>query len=238
MKTQKCLRISASKKTSISFVVFSTILLVSFSIFADKEGADRDLFTIAQIHYHGGGDWYQDRTSMPRLQKRFEQLFGIPAMDKRVEIELTDDDLFSYPMLFMTGHGNIVFSPEEAARLRQYLMQGGFLWASDDYGMDTAFRREMKKVFPDRDLVELPFDHEIYHIFYDFPKGLPKIHEHAGGPPHGYGVFIGDRLAVFYDFNTDIGDGLEAPSIHNDPEEKREDAFRMAINIVLYAIKN
>ncbi|MEW5945279.1 MAG: DUF4159 domain-containing protein [bacterium] len=201
-------------------------------------GASLDLFAVAQVHYHGGGDWYQDRTSMPRLQKRFEELFGTPALATRKEIELTDDDLFSYPMLFMTGHGNVVLSPEETLRLREYLDGGGFLWASDDYGMDEAFRREMEKVFPDRSLTEIPFDHEIFHIYYDFPRGLPKIHEHAGGPPRAYGIFIGERLAVFYDFNTDIGDGLEAPSIHKDPDEKREAALRMAINILLYAITN
>ena len=222
----------------IAFSIFAMLFLISHSASAEKEGTDRDLFTIAQIHYHGGGDWYEDRTSMFRLQKRFEQEFGIPALQIRKEIELTDDDLFSYPMLYMVGHGNVVFSPEEAARLRQYLLQGGFLWACDDYGMDPSFRREIKKVFPDRELVEIPFNHEIYHEYYDFPHGLPKIHEHAGGPPHGYGIFVGDRLVVFYDFNTDIGDGLEAPSIHRDPEEKRESAFKMAVNILLYAIKN
>ena len=200
-----------------------------------REGGD--LFTIAQLHYHGGGDWYEDKTAMERLQERVQKEFGIASANVRAVVELTDEELFHYPMVYMCGHGNVDFSPEEAARLRTYLDRGGFLWASDDYGMDESFRREMRKVYPDRDLVELPFSHDIYHIYHDFPRGLPKIHEHAGGPPRGYGVTDeSGRLTVFYDFNTDIGDGLEAPEIHKDPAEKREAAFRMALNIVLYVM--
>ena len=196
-----------------------------------------DLFTIAQVHYHGGGDWYEDKTAMVRLQERVQKEFGFPAANVRMVVELTDEALFEYPMIYMCGHGNVEFSPEEVMRLRTYLDQGGFLWASDDYGMDPAFRREMRKVYPDRALAEIPLSHDIYHIYHDFPRGLPKIHEHAGGPAHGYGIIDETgRLTVFYDFNTDIGDGLEAPEIHKDPAEKREAAFRMALNIVLYAM--
>lgn len=214
-------------------VAVLTAVLASGAPAAEDEA---DLFAVAQIHYHGGGDWYEDKTSLVRLQERMEKEFGIPALGRRVTLELTDESLFSYPMLFMTGHGNVVFSPEEVSRLRKYLEGGGFLWASDDYGMDKSFRREMAKVFPDREFAEVPFEHDIYHIYHDFPKGLPKVHEHAGGAPRGYGIFLGGRLAVFYDFNTDIGDGLEAPSIHNDPPETREQAMRMAVNIVMYAM--
>ncbi|MCK5844694.1 MAG: DUF4159 domain-containing protein, partial [Victivallales bacterium] len=177
-------------------------------------------------------------TSMVRLQKRLEKEFGLPASPRRKIVRVMDDDLFSYPMLFMTGHGNVVFSPGEVERLRTYFERGGFLWASDDYGMDKSFRREMQKVFPGLEFVELPFDHPIYHKPYGFPDGLPKIHEHAGGQPRGYALFLESRMIVFYDFNTDIGDGLEAPSIHKDPVEVREKALKMAVNIALYALSH
>jgi hypothetical protein len=136
----------------------------------------------------------------------------------------------------MTGHGNVDFSDEEAARLRLYLVSGGFLWADDNYGMDPSFRKALRKVFPESELVELPFSHEIYHIAYDFPQGLPKVHEHDGGPPHGYGIFHEGRLVVFYSFNTDIGDGLEDADVHGDPANVREAAAKMATNIVAYAL--
>lgn len=226
-------------------ISFYILILAAFFVAASQRASAApkekreggDLFTIAQIHYHGGGDWYEDKTAMVRLQERVQQEFGIPAANVLRVVELTDDAIFDYPMLFMTGHGNVTFSPEEVVRLRQYLDRGGFLWACDDYGMNDSFRREMKKVYPDHELVELPLDHPIYHSYYDLPKGLPKIHEHAGGPPHGFGISDGKRLTVFYDFNTDIGDGLESPEIHKDPPEKRESAFRMALNIVMLAMK-
>ncbi len=197
-----------------------------------------DYFTIAQLRYGGGGDWYEDRTSVVRLQERLQSEFGVAAGKERKIVKLTDETLFSYPMLYMCGHGNVLFSEAEANRLRAYLERGGFLWVSDDYGMDSALRREMKKVFPEQDFVELPFSNSIYHQPYEFPRGLPKIHEHAGGPPRGYALFVKDRIAVFYDFNTDIGDGLEAPGIHEDPTDKREQAFKMAVNIAFYALSH
>jgi len=220
-------------------VLCGVLMLASAWTFAADNGGNvqrGDLFAIAQVHYGGGGDWYEDRTSMIRLQERIEEEFGLAASRERKVIKIMDDDLFSYPMLFMTGHGNVVFSVEEADRLRLYFERGGFLWASDDYGMDEALRREMKKVFPGKEFVELPFDHPVYHAPNEFEKGLPKIHEHAGGAPHGYGLFLDGRMVVFYDFNTDIGDGLEAPTIHKDPEEVREKAFRMAVNIAFFAM--
>ncbi|HOO55200.1 MAG TPA: DUF4159 domain-containing protein [bacterium] len=200
----------------------------------EKPGADR--FVIAQIHYGGGGDWYEDKTSLIRLQKRIHDEFGLEFGTERKTIRIMDESLFSYPMIYITGHGNIVFEPEEIPRLRDYIDRGGFIWASDDYGMDEAFRREMARVLPDAELLELPFDHEIYAEPYAFNRGLPKIHEHAGGAPHGYGIYYRERMVAFYDFNTDIGDGLEAPSIHKDPADVRESAFKMAVNIVFYAL--
>lgn len=230
-------RAARAGATLVAALVLAMLLAAPAHAARKEKREGGDLFTIAQLHYHGGGDWYEDKTAMERLQERVQKEFGISSANVRAVVELTDEELFHYPMVYMCGHGNVDFSPEEAARLRTYLDRGGFLWASDDYGMDESFRREMRKVYPDRDLVELPFSHDIYHIYHDFPRGLPKIHEHAGGPPHGYGVTDeSGRLTVFYDFNTDIGDGLEAPEIHKDPAEKRESAFRMALNIVLYVM--
>jgi hypothetical protein len=147
-----------------------------------------------------------------------------------------DEALFTYPFAYMTGHGNVDLSDEEAAKLRLYLASGGFLWADDCYGMDQSFRKAMRKVFPDAELAELPFSHEIYRIVYAFPQGLPKVHEHDGGAPHGYGIIHEGRLVVFYTFNTDIGDGLEDADVHRDPAETREAAMKMALNIVAYAL--
>jgi hypothetical protein len=192
-------------------------------------------FRIARLKYRGGGDWYSDPTSLPNLMQRVEEVLGIKAASEEARVSIMDESLFTHPFIYMTGHGKVRFSDEEAARLRHYLVSGGFLWADDNYGMDEYLRRELRKVFPDEELVELPFDHEVYHIIYDFPRGLPKIHEHHGGPPHGYGIIYDGRLVVFYSFNTDVGDGLENSEVHKDPPEKREAAMRMAINIVAYA---
>jgi len=197
---------------------------------------DEDRFTIARVKYGGGGDWYVGQTQIPNLLKGLRERTNVETASKQTVIQLTDKKLYSYPFIYMTGHGNVAFTDDEVRVLRPYLIRGGFLWANDDYGMDKSFRREMKRVFPDKELVEVPFDHEIYHCYYDFPNGLPKIHEHDGKPPRGYGIFHEGRMVVFYDYESDIGDGLEDPDVHNDPPEKREQALRMAINIVIYAL--
>lgn len=195
-----------------------------------------DEFAVARLKYRGGGDWYTDPTSLPNLQRAMERELGVKAGKEDARISIMDDGLFNYPFLYMTGHGAVEFSDEEAARLRLYLTSGGFLWADDCYGMDETFRKEMRKVFPDAELVELPFSHEIYNIGYGFPQGLPKVHEHAGGPPHGYGIVYQGRLVVFYSFNTDIGDGLEDEDVHRDPPQNRQAALKIATNIVAYAM--
>ena len=195
-----------------------------------------DKFVIARIHYRGGGDWYSDPTSLTNLLDAVSKKTNIKTGTTEVVLQVNDSNLYSYPFIYVTGHGNIRFTNEEIKRLRNFLTSGGFLWADDNYGMDKYFRREMKRLFPDSPLTELPFSHPIYHCYYDFPNGLPKIHEHHGGPPHGYGIFHEGRLVVFYSFNTDLGDGLESAHVHNDPPEKREAAIRMAINIVVYAL--
>jgi hypothetical protein len=147
-----------------------------------------------------------------------------------------DPDLFACPILYMTGHGNVFFNAEETALLRRYLSGGGFLFADDNYGMDASFRREMRKLFPEHPLTELPFTHEICRCFYAFPDGIPKIHKHEGGAPHAFGIFHDGRMVVFYSFNTDLGDGWEDARVHNDPPEKREQAIRMGVNVIVYAL--
>lgn len=195
-----------------------------------------DAFTVARVKYDGGGDWYSDPTSLPNLLQGLRERTNIRAAKEEARVELLDEELFRYPFLYLTGHGVMRFSEGEAQKLRYHLIHGGFLWVDDNYGLDLHFRREIRKVFPNEELRELPFVHPIYHSFYDFPEGLPKIHEHDGGAPKGLGIFHDGRLVIFYTYNTDIGDGLEDAEVHDDPPEKREAALRTAINIVNYAL--
>jgi len=194
--------------------------------------------TVGRLKYRGGGDWYANPTSLPNLLAALRGRTDVDVDDRPVTVAPDDEALFLCPIVHMTGHGRVTFSDDEAAALRDYLTRGGFLWADDNYGMDSSFREAMAKVLPDARFVELPFDHEIYHSFYDFPGGLPKIHEHDGGPPHGYGLFHDGRLVAFYSFNTDIGDGMEDEEVHHDPPEKHEAALRMGVNVVVYALSN
>lgn len=216
--------------------LFALAALASSSAPASPTDPDTGGFTVARLKYGGGGDWYSDPTSLPNLLRGLRERTGILAEDREARVEILDDDLFRHPFLYMTGHGEVRFSGAEVERLRYHLVHGGFLWADDNYGMDEHFRREIRKIFPNSEFVELPFDHPIYHTFYDFPRGLPKIHEHDGGAPKGFGIFHDGRLVVFYTYNTDIGDGLEDPDVHQDPPDKREAALRMGINIVTYAV--
>jgi hypothetical protein len=193
-------------------------------------------FTIARLKYGGGGDWYSNPSSLPNLLKAINERTTIRAAAKEAVVEITDPKLFQYPYLYMNGHGNVRFTDEEIKILRNYFATGGFLHADDNYGMDSSFRREIKRVFPDSPMIELPFDHPIYHCFYDFPIGLPKIHEHDGKPAQGFGIFYENRLVVYYTYECDLGDGWEDPDVHNDPPEKREAALKMGINIVVYAL--
>ena len=193
-------------------------------------------FTIARLKYNGGGDWYNDPSIIPNMLAFLRENTTIDADVNEVQVSLADEGLFFHPFLFMTGHGRISFSKNEAERLRTFLTHGGFLFADDDYGMDEHFRREMKKVFPDKEMMEIPFSYEIYQILYKFPNGLPKIHEHDGGPPKGFGYFHEGRLVVFYAFNTNISDGWADPEVHEDTPEKREVAFKMGANIIYHAL--
>lgn len=193
-------------------------------------------FTIGRLKYGGGGDWYSNPSSLPNLLAAINERTSIRAAPKEDIVEITDPKLFQYPYLYMNGHGNVRFTEEEVKILRNYFAAGGFLHADDNYGMDSSFRREIKKIFADSPLIELPFDHEIYNSFYDFPNGLPKIHEHDEKPAQGFGVFYDNRLVVFYTYECDLGDGWENPAVHNDPPEKREAAIKMGINIVVYSL--
>lgn len=190
---------------------------------------------IARVKYGGGGDWYSDPSSLPNWLEAFESRTGIQTQKEEKVVSLTDQDLRAYPFLYMTGHGTIRLAPEELTALRRHLEAGGFLYADDNYGMDKSFRAMVRQLFPEEQLEELPNSHPIFHCFYDLP-GLPKIHEHDGKPPQAFGITIDGRLVLLYTYESDIGDGLEDPTVHNDPPEKRELAMKMAVNILMYAI--
>lgn len=194
-------------------------------------------FRIARVKYDGGGDWYVDEHSLPNLLSFAREHTLLDVAPREEVVELDSDNLFSHPYIYLTGHGNVDFSEEQARQLRRYLEGGGFLHIDDNYGLDEHIRRELKKVFPEQELQELPFDHPIYHTHYEFPDGLPKIHEHDGEPPQGLGLFSEDgRLVVFYTYETDLGDGWDPPSVHNNPPEKRQEALQMGTNILVYAM--
>ena len=191
--------------------------------------------TIGRLQYDGGGDWYANPSSLPNLLEAVRERTALRVADREQVVTLGSPELWDIPYLYMTGHGNVLFSQEEVRILRRYLENGGFLHADDNYGMDESFRREIARVFPDRPLVEVPVGHPIYSVVYSFPNGLPKIHEHDGKPAQGFGVFVEDRLAVFYSYESDLGDGWEDPEVHSDPAPTRESALRMGVNLFVYA---
>jgi len=193
-------------------------------------------FSIARIHYGGGGDWYGNPSSLPNLLKFISENTSIIVKPNEYRIKLNDSGLFDHSFLYLTGHGNIRFSEDEVGILRDYLLKGGFLHADDNYGMDPSFRREMKRVFPNKEWVNIPFNHDIYSAFYEFPNGLPKVHVHDGKPPQGLGLFEGERLIAFYSYESDLGDGWEDIEVHNDPQDTRLSALKMGVNIVWFAL--
>jgi hypothetical protein len=194
--------------------------------------------TIGRLHYDGGGDWYGNPSSLHNLLAAIRERTTLPAAERERVVTLHDAALWDTPYLYMTGHGNVRFSDDDVPVLRRYLEQGGFLHADDNYGMDRSFRREITRVFPDRPLVDVPLTHAVYHLVYDFPRGIPKIHEHDGLPAQGFGIFSGDRLAVYYSYQSDLGDGWEDPDVHHDPPELREAALRMGVNLFTYAVSS
>ncbi|MEX0822617.1 MAG: DUF4159 domain-containing protein [Rhodothermales bacterium] len=211
-------------------------ILAAATCVTPARAQDGGSVSVAAVKYDGGGDWYQAQTPLPNLLRYVRENTLLDLAPQPDVVELSSDKVFSYPLLFLSGHGNVVLSDDEARRLRRYLENGGFLYVDDDYGLDEYIRREMKKVFPEKEFVELPFDHEIYDTHFTFTSGLPKIHEHDNEAPRGYGLFHDGRLVVYYTYETNISDGWEAPNVHNTPPDKREAALRMGTNIVTYAL--
>ena len=196
-------------------------------------------YQIGLLKYSGGGDWYANlETSLPNLIKYCNTNLKTNINNEQAIVEVGSTEIFNYPFIHMTGHGNVVFSNQEAENLRKYLISGGFLHISDNYGMDKFIRTELKKVFPELDLVELPYSHPIYHQAYNFDKGLPKVHEHDNKAPQGFGLVYKGRLVCFYDFECDLGDGWESYDIHKDSQEAREKALKMGANIISYVFLN
>lgn len=189
---------------------------------------------IAKLKYNGGGDWYANKTALPNLIEFCNKELGMNLSPDEDNVEVGSPDLYSYPYVYMTGHGNVVFSQEEALNLRNYLIGGGFLHVDDNYGLDQFVRIELKKVFPELELIEIPFDHPIYHQKFKFINGLPKIHEHDGKQAQGFGLFYEGRLVLFYSYESDLGNGWEDRRIHNDPESKRQEALKMGANILSF----
>ena len=191
-------------------------------------------YRIALLKYSGGGDWYANPTSLPNLIAFCNDNLGTNINPEPVTVEAGSSDIYNYPFIHMTGHGNVVFSDYDAENLRNYLLSGGFLHIDDNYGMDPYIREEIKRVFPDIELIELPYSHEIYHQKYEFKNGLPKIHEHDNQPPQGFGIIYQGRLIVFYTYETDLGNGWEDEAVHNDSYEIRLKALKMGANIINY----
>jgi hypothetical protein len=212
-------------KKSILIVCLNTLI---FGAFAQS-------YQIAVLKYKGGGDYYANPTSLPNLVTFVNRELKMNIAKETPYVEVGSTELFNYPFVHMTGHGNVVFSSVDAENLRLYLRSGGFLHISDNYGLDKFIRREMKKVFPDAEFVEIPFGHPVYHQKYEFNSGLPKIHEHENKAPQGLGVFVENRLVVFYDFECDLGDGWEDSNVHKDSEAARTKALQMGANLLQYA---
>ncbi|MCH2046315.1 MAG: DUF4159 domain-containing protein [Saprospiraceae bacterium] len=223
-----------------SYQKISVLLLVLVAAFhlSLNVAEEKPSLKLGLLKYNGGGDWYSNPTALPNLA-RFcnEKLFTNFEIDYGT-VEVGSAELFNYAFVHMTGHGNVVFSDEEAENLRTYLIAGGFLHIDDNFGMDPFVRPAMKKVFPELEWVELPFTHEIYHKKFDFDKGLPKIHKHEGKPAQGFGLFWEGRVVCFYSYESDLGDGWEDPEVHNDPEDKRQSALKMGANLIQFAFEN
>ncbi len=193
-------------------------------------------FSISRVHYGGGGDWYSNPSSIPNLLNFLISNTKIKTKNEENRIKLSDPELPTHPYLYLTGHGNIRLNDEEIIALRDHLLNGGFLHADDNYGLNQSFLREMKRVFPNKDFVELPHYHQVFHSYYDMPNGLPKIHEHDGKPPQLFGLYNEDRIIVLYSYESDLGDGWEDEEVHNNPEVTRINALQMGVNIIYFAL--
>ena len=193
-------------------------------------------FSIARVQYGGGGDWYSNPSSLPNLLDFLRKNTPLSVNLEEIRIKLTDDNANQYPYLYLTGHGNIKFSDNEIISLRSILLNGGFLHVDDNYGLDKSFRREIKKVFPNKDLIQLPKDHPLFNSYFRFPNGLPKIHEHDNAPAQAYALYEGNRMILVYTFESDLGDGWEDANVHKDPWKIREAALKMGVNIIYFVL--
>ena len=209
---------------------FIVIIIFSISLLSGQS------FSIARVHYNGGGDWYSNASSLPNLLRYLEKNTTMSVYHKENKIKLTIENLNQNPYLYLNGHGNIKFNDDEVIALRSALMNGSFLHADDNYGMDKSFRREMKKVFPNKNFVNLPNNHPIFNSYYNFQNGLPKIHEHDNKPPQALALFEGEKMIVLYTYESDLGDGWEDGSVHQDPWPVRESALKMGVNIIYFAL--
>ena len=209
-------------------------IVAAFVLVAGAEAVDE--VAIARLKYGGGGDWYSNPSSLPNLLRFAREETGIPLADKEGVAAVGGEELFSYPIVYMNGHGNVLLTAAEASNMRRYLEGGGFLIADDNYGMDKSFRSEIKKVFPDKDLVLLPKDHPVFGACFPMVDGLPKIHEHDEKPAQAFAIFHEGRMVVFYAYQTDLGDGWEDPAVHGDPEPLRRDALKMGANLIVWAL--
>lgn len=219
--------------------IWKIVLLVALFLLVPRWLWSQDTkIRIALLKYKGGGDWYANPTALPNLIRFCNENLNTDLAKEPATVEPGSRDIFNYPYVHVTGHGNIVFTPAEAQNLREYLLGGGFLHADDNYGLEAAFRREMKKVFPEDELVEIPWEHPLFHQKYDFATGLPKIHEHDAKRPQAFGIVKEGRLVVLFTYETDLGDGWEDPEVHRDPENKHLQALQMGANIISYVFQN
>ena len=212
-------------------LIFLSITLLLF-------GFSSPSYKIAVLKYYGGGDWYSNPTALNNLILFCNENLGTNINKKYDIVDVGSSDIFNYPFIHMTGHGNVIFSSEESDNLRKYLIGGGFLHIDDNYGMDKFIRPEINKIFPESEFVELPYSHPLYHQTYDFNNGLPKVHEHDAKPSQGFGVFHEGRMVVFYSYESDLGDGWEDPEVHNDSPEIRLKALKMGANIIDFVFSN
>lgn len=218
------------KITSLSLILCCAVLVEAM--------AQQPTLKIAKLRYGGGGDWYANKTSLPNLIKFCNQNLKMNIYPEEDIVEVGSGDIFQYPFIHMTGHGNVLFTDAEVQNLRKYLISGGFLHVDDNYGLNKFIRREMKKVFPELEFIELPFSHPVYQQKYKFANGLPKIHEHDNQPPQGFGLIWQGKLVCYFSYESDLGNGWEDQSVYHDPEEIRQKALQMGANLVQYAFTN
>ena len=216
----------------------TTIFYFSILSFSTIFSQSNPYLQIARIKYSGGGDWYNDHSVEVNLLNFISENTNIKTNPDYVVADLETNDIFNYPVTFITGHGNIVFSNKNVKKLTEYFENGCFMIVDDDYGLDKSFRREIKKLFPNTDLLELPFNHKIYHSLYDFDNGPPKTHEHDNKAPKGYGLFLGERMVLYYTTESNPSDGWANQDVHNDPEEKRVEALKFGTNVIVYTLSN